>query len=95
MQRGLDALGWYHEKKDENRNIGLGPAHDWSSPRICYLTLKYVADIADIGRSLRACITGRYDAPNLSILLYLCGKDRCLNRIDGLLNKIKFVELYK
>jgi phage terminase large subunit len=28
---GLDALGWYHEKRDENRNIGLGPEHDWSS----------------------------------------------------------------
>lgn len=28
---GLDALGWYHEKKDESRNIGLGPEHDWSS----------------------------------------------------------------
>lgn len=28
---GLDALGWYHEKKDETRNIGLGPEHDWSS----------------------------------------------------------------
>lgn len=26
-----DALGWYHEKKDEARNIGLGPKHDWSS----------------------------------------------------------------
>lgn len=26
-----DALGWYHEKKDEDRNIGLGPEHDWSS----------------------------------------------------------------
>jgi phage terminase large subunit len=30
-QAGLDALGWYHEKKDDNRNIGLGPEHDWSS----------------------------------------------------------------
>lgn len=30
-QPGLDALGWYHEKKDEQRNIGLGPDHDWSS----------------------------------------------------------------
>jgi phage terminase large subunit len=30
-QPGLDALGWYHEKKDEARNIGLGPNHDWSS----------------------------------------------------------------
>ncbi len=28
---GLDALGWYHEKKDEIRNVGLGPNHDWSS----------------------------------------------------------------
>lgn len=28
---GLDALGWYHEKKDDIRNIGLGPEHDWSS----------------------------------------------------------------
>lgn len=28
---GLDALGWYHEKIDEQRNYGLGPEHDWSS----------------------------------------------------------------
>lgn len=28
---GLAALGWYHEKKDEKRNIGLGPEHDWAS----------------------------------------------------------------
>lgn len=28
---GREALGWYHEKKDEVRNIGLGPEHDWSS----------------------------------------------------------------
>lgn len=28
---GLDALGWYHERLDEHRNIGLGPEHDWSS----------------------------------------------------------------
>lgn len=28
---GLDALGWYHEKRDEARNVGLGPNHDWSS----------------------------------------------------------------
>jgi len=24
-------LGWYHEKKDPARDIGLGPDHDWSS----------------------------------------------------------------
>lgn len=28
---GIDAIGWYHEKRDENRGIGLGPDHDWSS----------------------------------------------------------------
>lgn len=28
---GLKALGWYHEKRDEDRNIGLGPEHDWAS----------------------------------------------------------------
>lgn len=30
-QPGLDALGWYHEKRDADRNVGLGPDHDWSS----------------------------------------------------------------
>ena len=28
---GRGALGWYHEKKDDDRGIGLGPMHDWSS----------------------------------------------------------------
>lgn len=28
---GVEALGWYHEKKDTNRNIGLGPMHDFAS----------------------------------------------------------------
>lgn len=28
---GRDALGYYHERKDENRDVGLGPEHDWSS----------------------------------------------------------------
>jgi phage terminase large subunit len=30
-EAGLKALGWYHEKQDEKRLIGLGPDHDWSS----------------------------------------------------------------
>lgn len=30
-QGGIDAIGWYHEKRDEERGIGLGPSHDWSS----------------------------------------------------------------
>lgn len=29
-EAGRDALGWYHEKKDEERGIGLGPEHDWA-----------------------------------------------------------------
>jgi phage terminase large subunit len=29
---GREALGWYHEKRsDDERNVGLGPNHDWSS----------------------------------------------------------------
>lgn len=27
----IKALGWYHEKIDEEREIGLGPDHDWAS----------------------------------------------------------------
>jgi phage terminase large subunit len=30
-EAGRDALGWYHEKMDETRQIGLGPEHDWAS----------------------------------------------------------------
>lgn len=30
-EAGLEALGWYHEKIDPARNVGLGPEHDWSS----------------------------------------------------------------
>jgi phage terminase large subunit len=30
-QGGRSALGWYHEKRDKDRGIGLGPNHDWSS----------------------------------------------------------------
>lgn len=30
-EHGRDALGYYHEKQDEVRGIGLGPEHDWAS----------------------------------------------------------------
>jgi len=30
-EHGRAALGWYHEKRDQERGIGLGPEHDWSS----------------------------------------------------------------
>ncbi len=31
VESGRDALGFYHERKDEARGVGLGPEHDWSS----------------------------------------------------------------
>lgn len=30
-EAGREALGWYHERRDAERNVGLGPDHDWSS----------------------------------------------------------------
>ena len=30
-QTGIDALGAYHAKRDEQRLIDLGPEHDWAS----------------------------------------------------------------
>ena len=30
-QAGIDALGAYHAKRDENRLVDLGPEHDWAS----------------------------------------------------------------
>jgi phage terminase large subunit len=30
-EEGRDALGYYHERRDETRQAGLGPDHDWSS----------------------------------------------------------------
>lgn len=30
-EAGRDALGAYHEKKDDKRGVGLGPNHDWAS----------------------------------------------------------------
>lgn len=30
-EAGRDALGWYHEKLDNVRGVGLGPDHDWAS----------------------------------------------------------------
>lgn len=30
-EAGREALGFYHEKWDDKRDVGLGPEHDWSS----------------------------------------------------------------
>jgi phage terminase large subunit len=43
-EAGRDALGYYHERRDENRNVGLGPEHDWSShaaEAFGYLAISY------------------------------------------------------
>ena len=43
-EAGRDSLGYYHERKDVNRNIGLGPEHDWSShaaDAFGYLSISY------------------------------------------------------
>ena len=45
---GIDALGWYHEKYDEKRNIGLGPEHDWASHGADAFGLMCVAHQAQI-----------------------------------------------
>lgn len=60
---GRDALGWYHEKRDEKRGIGLGPEHDSASHAadafglgaVYYSTRNIVADNWDkpLRRSLR------------------------------------------
>lgn len=31
VAQGLKALAAYHERRDEHRNVGLGPEHDWAS----------------------------------------------------------------
>lgn len=51
---GRDALGWYHEKRDEKRGIGLGPDHDWSS---------HAADAFGLMAIHHANQPGRNDAP--------------------------------
>jgi phage terminase large subunit len=48
---GLDALGAYHEKRDDKRNIGLGPNHDWSSHGADAFGLMCVAYEAPVERT--------------------------------------------
>jgi phage terminase large subunit len=66
-ESGRDALGWYHEKRDEDRNIGLGPDHDWSSHAADAFGLMCVAhdfvfdahdDEDDVDNEARSAVTG-------------------------------------
>lgn len=49
-EAGRDALGWYHEKRDAERNIGLGPEHDWASHGADAFGLMCVAHEAPRGK---------------------------------------------
>jgi len=49
---GRIALGFYHEKKDEVRGVGLGPDHDWSSHSADAFGLMAV-DYSDPSRSAK------------------------------------------
>ena len=48
---GIDALGWYHERRDDHRDIGLGADHDWASHGADAFGLMAVAyELPDEGR---------------------------------------------
>ena len=56
-EAGRDAIGFYHERKDDIRNVGLGPDHDWSSHAADALGLMAIcyqppANEANFNRSL-------------------------------------------
>jgi phage terminase large subunit len=42
-QDGMEAIGWYHHKREEKRDVDLGPDHDWSSHSADALGLMAVA----------------------------------------------------
>jgi len=58
-EAGRDALGYYHERKDEARNIGLGPEHDWSSHAADAFGLMAVAYEEPRGKLVPKMIVGR------------------------------------
>jgi phage terminase large subunit len=47
------ALGWYHEKRDQERGIGLGPNHDWASHTADAMGLGAVAYAAPSNQPVR------------------------------------------
>jgi phage terminase large subunit len=56
---GLEALGWYHEKIDEERRVGLGPEHDWSSHGADAFGLMCVAYEEPVAKTSAAKFTPR------------------------------------
>lgn len=61
-QAGMDAVGWYHEKRDEQRNIGLGPEHDWASHSADALGLMAVCYEAPSARPVEIKYANRRNA---------------------------------
>lgn len=74
-QAGRDALGWYHEKRsDDERNVGLGPEHDWSSHG-CFLgttevLTRYgmcqIMNLPETGEILTPCGWKQYVLPRVT-----------------------------
>lgn len=71
---GRDALGWYHEKRDEVRVIGLGPEHDWAS-HSCFLGsteiltrygTRQIMNLPYSGEVLTPCGWKQYIAPRVT-----------------------------
>jgi phage terminase large subunit len=71
---GLDALGAYHAKIDEARQIDLGPEHDWAS-HACFdgntlVLTRYgtqrIMDLPETGEVLTPCGWKRYIAPRVT-----------------------------
>ena len=46
------ALGFYHEKEDEQRSVGLGPPHDWSSHGLMAISYEDPQRVARFNRKL-------------------------------------------
>ena len=56
-ESGRLALGFYHEKRDPERNVGLGPEHDWSSHAadafgLMAITYKEPSSVANFNRKI-------------------------------------------
>lgn len=71
---GIAALGWYHEKQDDKRDIGLGPEHDWSSHGCFHGATKVVTrygmcmimDLPKTGEVLTPCGWKQYINPRIT-----------------------------
>lgn len=73
-EAGIDAIGWYHEKRDDERGIGLGPEHDWSSHGCFHgdteILTRYgtqrIMDLPENGEVLTPCGWKQYINPRMT-----------------------------